>query len=55
MADLSITVKCGECGKELEDAITSDRWGNIILEATPCPDCLSGEYDKGFEKGSEEQ
>ena len=53
---VEFTVKCSECGAELDADITdaSQRNGwTTTVEASPCEKCMEAAEDTGYEKGHE--
>jgi len=47
--EVEISVGCEHCGSSLKAS-----YGQGELTVSPCEECLAGEYDKGYEVGSEE-
>lgn len=56
MADLDITIKCSECGEDLD--ISQDMTGHYnrqwILCVSPCGKCLNKKYVEGSEEMKKE-
>ena len=51
MAELSITIKCTECGTDLNDSLRTDPHGNLTIDVDPCEKCLEAKYEDGVKDG----
>ena len=56
--EVTFTLSCGDCGKDLSCVRTWDRGGSTEIEVRPCSYCLSDARDAGdadgYERGKEE-
>lgn len=35
-----VMISCAECGTELEEHKTELKWGGLVVQVIPCPNCL---------------
>jgi len=52
--EIEIKVYCAVCGAELSGVLRTNRYDTTTIDVDPCQDCLSEEYDTGYEDGKVE-
>ncbi len=48
--DVEVKLICSKCGASLEGYGSKTRYGNPLINVTPCQDCLDNTYNKEQEE-----